>query len=186
MEAKHKYSNDEDNRFMVFRAVQKLMATVILFVAVVVGCSKGDDGTTLVNKLNVPEEVAGNNEESTDNIGVMVTIKNIEPASPSNLKFGDSVAITYDYDVTRSNGARIWIQPFANDSLPSFNSYSPSPVFNGKGTTIVHFSIAQGDTLVVDQLKTKVNTAGLIVLGVLLSSDTLSESYESVNYEFTN
>lgn len=185
MEAKRKYSNDEDNRFEVFKTVQKLMATVMLFVVVVVGCSKGDD----LSPVNEIPDTSGNNEitgGANEGDDVTVTIKSMVPASPATLKFGDSIAVTYDYDVVRVSGVRIWIEPFTNDSLSQFNSFSPSPVFKGKGTETVYVSITQGDSVVVDQLKTQINTPGLILLGVLLSSDSISESYEQVNYSFIN
>ena len=175
-------------RHIAVKAIQKF-ALIFLLVAILVSCSKGDDGPNLSNDIsgnNGPTTNTANNNPTSDPIGASITIKSMEPASPATLKFGDSITITYDYNVTRSLGARIWIQPFANGDLAPSSIYSLSPVYKGTGTQTVYVSVSEGDTTVVDQLKTQINTAGLILLGVLTASDKLSESFEDVDYMFVD
>ncbi len=167
----------------------RLGTAIVLIALAWMGCSKGDDGIVSITEPQGTDETDNGNNSSTDPedpLGVIVTITDLDPPSPASLKFGDSIAVTYDYEVERPAGARIWIQPYSDGALPQSNSYSPSPVFKQKGTETVYVSVTEGDTVLVDQLKTQINTPGLILLGVLLSSDPLSESYEAVDYQFTN
>lgn len=184
----------KNNGHRIFEPIGGIMIA-LLFIMLLAGCSKGDDGVDeldMVNTVNGTDGVDGmdggssDEENSNAGLGGTVTIKEMVPASPANLHFGDSIAITYDYDIERAGGVRIWIQPFTNGDLSQANSFSPSPVFKGKGTETVHIVIAEGDPIVVDQLKTQINTPGIILLGVLLSSNLISESFESVDYTFTN
>ncbi len=175
---------DTKRTMMSHIAVNAIQISVLIFLlsAMLVSCSKGDDGPNLSNDTNGNNGSHSNIEN--DPIGASITIKSMEPASPATLKFGDSIAIAYDFNVTRSLGARIWIQPFANGNLAPSSGYSLSPVYKGTGTQKVYVSVSEGDTTVVDQLKTQINTAGLILLGVLTASDKLSESFEDVDYMF--
>lgn len=165
---------------------QGFVAFVLVALVVLAGCSKGDNGPAPFVDLKPTTTNTNNTGGTNQGIGVAVTIKSIDPPSPATLKFGDSIAITYDYNVTRSLGARIWIQPFANGNLTLEATYSASPVFKGTGTETAYVSISEGDTIVLDQLKTKVNTAGFILLGVLTGSSTLSEEFEDVDYLFAD
>ena len=169
------------------KATQKF-ALVLLLGGVIICCSKGDDEPILVNNVDGNGETTSNsgNTSPNDPIGASISIKSIDPASPATLKFGDSIAITYDYNVTRSLGARIWVVPYADGDLAPSASYSLSPVYKGTGTETVYISVSEGDTVMVDKLKTQINTAGFVLLGVLTGSTTLSESFEDVDYMFTN
>lgn len=137
--------------------VLKLLAAILLLV-VLAGC-----GTDSGNP-DVPE----NN----------VIIRSISPQSPSSLVFKENVTITYDYEIDDPDGVRIWVMPYTNGSISPKYRYTSSPLFTGKGSRTVHISITSGETTVVDQLKIKIVTAD--------QSETLSESFEEVNYTFSN
>jgi len=189
METQFKVLSDKKNGIDIFMMAQKWMATIVLLMLVLVGCSKEDDSVSPINQPSGTTGTVGNSGTTggtEQGIGVTVTLKSMEPASPATLKFGDSIAITYDYNITRSSGARIWIEPFTDNDFSPFNKYTPSPVYMGKGTNTVHVSITEGDTTVIDQIKTQINKSGLIVLGALIGADPLSESFVTVNYTFTN
>jgi len=140
----------------MFRAVMLLFLVVSIF-----GCSKNDDGDT--------DSGPAQNK---------VTLKSLSPNTPSSLKFDEDVTIVYDYEIAESNGARIWVMPYTNGGISSKYSYTSSPLFTGKGSKTVSISITSGDTTIVDQLKIKIASAD--------GEQTISETFESVDYTFTN
>jgi len=169
-----------------FSIAHRSVIITLLILIIVLGCSKSDPGPDPFVELDPTPNNTNNNSGNSEVGEVNVSIKSIAPETPATLKFGDSIAITYDYEVTRAAGARIWIQPYTDDELSSTGIYSLSPVFKGNGTKTVHISITEGDTVKVDQLRTQVNTPGFILLGVLTGSSLISESFEPVDYTFTN
>lgn len=139
-----------------------LIGTVIAIIFLIVfnGCSKSDDGTS---------DIAVNK----------VTIKSKTPNTPAALKFDEEVILIYDYEIADSNGGRIWVQPYTNGSISPKYSYTSSPLLTGKGTRTVMISITSGDNaVVVDQLMVKIASAD--------GKTTISESFETVNYTFSN
>ncbi|MGB5553286.1 MAG: hypothetical protein WBM83_01415 [Flavobacteriaceae bacterium] len=191
METQCKSLSDKINSIEIFRNAQKWMATIVLFAVVLSGCSKGDDGLTSVDQVQQPNE-NGETKENTgttgsinEGVGVIVTIKSMAPVSPASLKFEEDVEVTYDYEVTRNDGARIWIFPFTNGNNTPHYKYELSPKYMGKGTQTVKFTVTEGDSVVVDQLKIQIGTGGYSLLGTVFW-DPLIDLYETVDYTFTN
>ncbi len=169
---------------LVFRNIYKLVAVLAAFAIVLVGCSKGDDPADPTKEVDETTENNGNTGEEQE-IGVTVTLKSMVPESPAALKFGEDVEVTFDYDVVRSDGARIWVYPFSDGNNSPKYKYELSPKYSGKGTKTVRFSITEGDSVVVDQIKIQIGTGGYTLLGTVFW-DPLETIYESVNYTFTN
>lgn len=105
-----------------------------------------------------------------------VSIRTMGPESPATLFFDEKVTVTYDYEVAEPEGIRIWIIPYTDGKISPKYSYSSSPLFTGKGTKEVSFSITSGDMTVVDQLKISIANADGTV--------PVSESFEPVDYTF--
>lgn len=169
---------------MVWKAM-KIFVTTTSLLMMLMGCSKGDDS---VSQINEPTEKTGNskNTVTTDkDIGVTVTLKTMVPESPAVLTFGQDVEVTYDYEVTRSDGARIWLFPITNGANTPKYKYELSPKYTGKGTKTVKFSVIEGDSVVVDQLKIQIGTGGYSLLGTIFW-DPLEDIFEPVNYTFIN
>ena len=169
-----------DKRSKASRSVQKAMVTLITIVALLASCSKDDD----VNPQNGTAGNTGNTGNANDGIGVTVTVKSMVPESPAALKFGEDVEVTFDYDITRSDGARIWVFPYTNDKYTPQYKYEASPKYIGKGTKTVKFSVSEGDSVVVDQLRIQIETGGYTLLGTVFW-DPLEDLYEPVSYTFT-
>ena len=146
------------NRSTGFKTVQKLMAAV-LFAMILLGCSKDDaPGDPTVNK---------------------VTFKSMTPNSPANLVYGERVTITYDYEVADPDGVRIWLKPFTKGAFSPNGQYIASPLFKGKGTKTTTIVVLSGNaTTVVDQVQ--------IVFGSADASTNISESFENVNFTYSN
>lgn len=139
------------------KTIHKLIAAG-LFVIILMGCSKDDGpGEALVNK---------------------VTITSMSPQSPATLKFDEDVTITYSYEIGDPNGARIWVQPYSNGAITPKYSYTSSPLFKGNGTRTVKISVSSGDNTIVDQLNVEIADAN--------GQETISESFQTVDYTFTN
>lgn len=132
-----------------------------LMIIAIFGCSKSDDGGA----------IPGSAENK-------VSLKSMSPLSPATLKFDEDVTITYDYEIAEPNGVRIWVQPYTNGQKSPKFSYTSSPLIKGKGSRTVVISVTSGETTVVDQLAIKIANADV--------SQTLLETFETVNYTFTN
>lgn len=133
---------------------------VLIFITAITSCSKSDDETpaAAINK---------------------VAINSITPNTPASLKFDEEVIINYDYEIADPDGGRIWVQPYTNGDITPKYSYTSSPLLSGKGSRTVMISITSGaDSVIVDQLKLKIATAD--------GKQTVSESFENVNYTFSN
>jgi hypothetical protein len=175
METKEHPLKSRNKRSKAGSSVQKAMVTLITMVAILAGCSKEDDS---VDPVNPPADT------TKDDIGVTVTVKNMVPESPAALKFGEDVEVTYDYDITRSDGARIWVFPYTNGNYTPQYKYELSPLYTGKGTKTVKFTVSEGDSVVVDQLRIQIGTGGYTLLGTVFW-DPLEDLYETVSYTFT-
>lgn len=143
-------------------SLNSIIGIVILlsFLTAMNGCSKSDDGGSdaAINK---------------------VSIKSKTPNTPASLKFDEEVIIIYDYEIADPNGGRIWVQPYTNGSISPKYSYTSSPLLTGKGTRTVMISITSGtDDMVVDQLMLKIASPD--------GKQTVSESFETVSYTFSN
>ena len=89
----------------------------------------------------------------------------MDPVSPANLAFGETVSITFDYETIETSGVLIWARPFTMGSLsPNFvASGSPLyPVGTGSGSASFRIEVppsaapASGGALshvVVDQIR---------------------------------
>lgn len=112
-----------------------------------------------------------------------ISIKSINPESPAVLNHyqtsatNDRVTIEYDYNITHKEGARIWVRPYTDgDPSPGY-LYSPSSVFNGKGSRTVLVSIEAGSgTVNVDQLKVVITNPD--------QSEYIQERFIDVDYTF--
>ena len=175
METKENTLESRNKRSMASKSILKAMLTLITIVAILASCSQGDDP---VEPVNPPPGT------TNDGIGVTVTIKGMVPESPAALKFGEDVEVTFDYDVTRSDGARIWVIPYTNGNYTPEYKYDLSPKYIGKDTKTVKFSVSEGDSVVVDQLRILIGTGGFTLLGTLFW-DPLEDFYEPVSYTFT-
>ena len=136
------------------------IVVILTFLIAMSGCSKSDDGASVaaINK---------------------VTIKSKTPNTPASLKFDEEVIIIYDYEIADPNGGRIWVQPYTGGSISPKYSYTSSPLLTGKGTRTVMISITSGtNTVVVDQLMLEIASA--------VGKQTISETFEAVNYSFSN
>ncbi len=169
---------------MAWKSMQNFVATT-LFVILLIACSKGDDTGGPIDEPTGTTGNTGNAGGTNQGVGVAVTLKGMVPESPAALKFGEDVEVTYDYNVTRTDGARIWVLPQTNgDNAPKLK-YEGSPKFTGKGTTTVKFTVAEGDSTVVDQVKIQIGTGGYSLLGTVFW-DPLDDIFEPVDYTFTN
>lgn len=136
------------------------IAIMVTLLTAQIGCSKSDDGAP----------AAATNK---------VTIKSKTPNTPASLKFDEEVIIIYDYEIADPNGGRIWVQPYTGGSISPKYSYTSSPLLTGKGTRTVMISITSGtNTVVVDQLMLEIASAD--------GKQTVSETFEAVNYSFSN
>ncbi|MCM4150148.1 hypothetical protein DHD05_00975 [Arenibacter sp. N53] len=137
-----------------------VFAIPLIFLATAMGCSKSDDGVTVTAISKV-------------------IIKSKSPNTPASLKFDEEVILIYDYEIADPNGGRIWIQPYTNGGISPKYSYTSSPLLTGKGTRTVMVSITSGtNSVVVDQLLIKIASSD--------GNQTVSESFEAVNYTFSN
>lgn len=111
-----------------------------------------------------------------------IVIKSISPESPATLSHyqtssDDRVRINYDYNITHSEGARIWVRPYTDGSPSPGYLYSSSSVFNGKGSREVLISIEEdAGTVNVDQLK--------IIISNPDQTQDLVERFVEVDYTF--
>ena len=169
---------------MAWKCMQHFVA-IAVFVMLLIACSKGDDTGGPIDEPAGTTGNTGNTGGTNQGIGVTVTVTGMLPESPAALKFGEDVEVTYDYNVTRTDGARIWVLPQTNgDNAPKLQ-YEGSPKFTGKGTKTVKFTVAEGDSLVVDQVKIQIGTGGFNLLGTVFW-DPLDDIFELVDYTFTN
>ena len=113
-----------------------------------------------------------------------IIITETSPSSPATLKFyetdsNDRVLITFDYNISLKDGARIFIRPRTNgDHSPGY-IYSSSPVYKGKGTKTVLISIEEGPNAVnVDQLLIRIYDHDV--------TETVVERFENVDFTFSD
>lgn len=66
---------------------------------------------------------------------------------------GESVEITFDYDIRHTGGARIFIRPFTDGALTPGYSASGSILFTGTGSQTARFQINSGVNVRVDSLR---------------------------------
>ena len=109
-----------------------------------------------------------------------VVIQQFDPNSPATLNFEEFVVITTAYDISNSDGARIWVQPYTEgEKSPGF-LYSSSRVYYGSGIREVGISVEETEyeTVLVDQLRIIVTTPD--------QDQDLFERFIDVSYTFTN
>ncbi|GJM30982.1 MAG: hypothetical protein DHS20C17_36170 [Cyclobacteriaceae bacterium] len=130
--------------------------------------------------------ILGCSEDDSQPTGNSITIISMDPPSPANLVFyqtattNDRVRINYNYNITHTDGARIWIQPFTGGSISDDFLYSPSPVLNGTGNREVIISIDEDNNseVHVDQLRVSITDPD--------QNMDLHEEFINVDYTFTN
>lgn len=89
-----------------------------------------------------------------------ISITNVDPESPATLNFyetsiSDRVTITYNYNISHPDGARIWIIPYTGGDKSEGYVYSSSSVYKGSGQRTVILSVEDigAGPYHVDQLK---------------------------------
>ncbi len=149
------------------KIMKKLMLyTALLFLTIAFyQCKDDDDGGPTV---------------FSDDEGNSIQIIEIDPVSPASLEFEEFVVITFEYNITHSEGARMWVQPYTEgDTSPGF-LYSSSKVYSGSATRQVGISVQDGGDgpVNVDQLRVSMVNPD--------HSIRLIEDFINVNYNFGN
>ena len=72
---------------------------------------------------------------------------------------GESVEVSFDYDIRHSGGARIFIRPFTDGGLTPGYSASGSTLFTGTGSKTARFQINSGLNVRVDSLRVNIYNA---------------------------
>jgi hypothetical protein len=87
---------------------------------------------------------------------------------------GEQVEITFDYNISNRDGARIFVRPFTDGNLTPGYGASGSILFTGTGSRTVNFRINSGKNVHVDELRVMILNAD--------QSDTLKTFYVPVNW----
>lgn len=128
---------------------------VILLSFALCNCAKNDD------------ELKGNS----------MNVTSIDPSSPATLEFNEFVIIEYEYNISNSEGARMWVIPYTDGSKSPGYLYSSSTVYTGNGGRQVGVSIDDSsEPVVVDQLQ--------VIMKNPDQSETLYEEFINVNFTF--
>jgi hypothetical protein len=140
----------------------KALALLIVAVVIFSACKKDDDEPQVTS----------------------VEIVSMSPESPANLKYyqtatNDRVNITFNYNVTEPDGARIFIKGVAGSGGQATLKYSPSPVYTGTGSKTVLITVTSDQpSFLIDQIQ--------IIIKNPDQSETISEMFQDVNYTFSN
>ena len=115
----------------------------------------------------------------SDGAGNSLSITLFDPASPASLDYEDYVVITTEYNITHSEGVRMWIIPYTDGEKSPGYLYSSSKIYSGSGSRQVGFSIEFDEDIgpvTVDQLE--------VVMKNPDQSQTLIEKFIEVSYSF--
>jgi hypothetical protein len=108
--------------------------------------------------------------------GNSIAINQLSPASAAKLNFGEEITISFDYNISEPDGARIYIRPLTGIIPTSNYAASGSPVYTGEGNATVTFTINSGETE-IDKLRIQVYNA--------TRSELLFEFTFPVSYQFS-
>lgn len=100
----------------------------------------------------------------------------MDPPSPSSIKFNQHLNINFDYETDFPGGVRIFARPFTNGALTPNYAASGSPLYpTGSGSGNGYFTITCGD-VTVDLIRFRMYNADQSIL--------LLEFFVPVEYEF--
>lgn len=114
---------------------------------------------------------------SYDSINLFTGISNISlnPATPATLGVGESVYVTFDYQIDYADGARIYIKPYTNGSYTPDGFHQTSIIYTGSNSTTKYIGLNSAG--IVNQLRIYMKNPDLTTI--------YYEEYIPVEYEFT-
>lgn len=117
----------------------------------------------------------GGGSSSDSHSDNLVTITNLNPATPGYLSLNQNVTINFSYTTAETAGALIFIRPMTDGSLTPSYGASGSPLYaEGSGTGTATFNLEAGTNVHIDQLRIQMYNED--------QSRLLFEKFVTVNY----